>query len=108
MVHRLSKPASSARRARRESSGPMCAASVPSGKPASEIPSFIVTMVAGWPPGIQGPVGPWVCQYHPRAARWGDTVGMEAQTAGMEGEGIGAYIQAWRHRVQPADVGLPG
>jgi transcriptional regulator with XRE-family HTH domain len=24
-----------------------------------------------------------------------------------EGEGIGPYIQAWRHRVQPADVGLP-
>jgi len=22
-------------------------------------------------------------------------------------EGIGAYIQAWRHRIQPADVGLP-
>lgn len=25
----------------------------------------------------------------------------------QEGNGIGAYIQAWRHRVQPADVGLP-
>jgi len=24
-----------------------------------------------------------------------------------EGEGVGAYIQAWRHRTQPADVGLP-
>ena len=23
------------------------------------------------------------------------------------GEGIGDYIQAWRHRIQPADVGLP-
>jgi transcriptional regulator with XRE-family HTH domain len=25
----------------------------------------------------------------------------------QEGEGVGSYIQAWRHRVQPADVGLP-
>jgi transcriptional regulator with XRE-family HTH domain len=24
-----------------------------------------------------------------------------------EGDGVGSYIQAWRHRVQPADVGLP-
>lgn len=24
-----------------------------------------------------------------------------------EGDGIGSYIQAWRHRVKPADVGLP-
>ncbi len=24
------------------------------------------------------------------------------------GEGIGAYIRAWRHRLQPADAGLPG
>lgn len=24
-----------------------------------------------------------------------------------EGDGIGSYIQTWRHRVQPADVGLP-
>ena len=22
-------------------------------------------------------------------------------------DGIGAYVRAWRHRVQPADVGLP-
>ena len=25
----------------------------------------------------------------------------------QDGDGIGSYIQAWRHRVQPADVGLP-
>jgi transcriptional regulator with XRE-family HTH domain len=24
-----------------------------------------------------------------------------------EGDGIGSYLQAWRHRVQPSDVGLP-
>lgn len=25
----------------------------------------------------------------------------------QDGDGIGSYIQAWRHRVQPVDVGLP-
>jgi transcriptional regulator with XRE-family HTH domain len=36
-----------------------------------------------------------------KGAWWGETVGVQA------GEGIGSYIQAWRYRLQPQDVGLP-
>ena len=80
----------------------MRAVSVPSGKPPIEIPSFIVTMLG---PRLAG---------HPGPAR---TVGLRSTTqkapggvrlvGWRQGDGIGPYIQAWRHRLQPADVGLP-
>ena len=73
MVHKLSKPASSARRAKRESSGPICAASVAIGKPLIEIPIFMVTMLGPMQSGSQGPLRPWDCQYHPQAAVLGQT-----------------------------------
>ncbi len=51
--------------------------------------------------GSQGPDGPWDCQYHPELARWCETTGVQA------GDGLGSYIQAWRHRLQPAEAGFP-
>src|SRR5712691_5802619 len=101
MVHKLSNPASSARRASRRKSGAMCSASVPIGNPPSEIPSFMATMFGRRRRGSQGPDGPWDCQYHPELARWCETTGVQA------GDGLGSYIQAWRHRLQPAEAGFP-
>ena len=73
MGHKLSKPASSARRAERESSGAIFAVSVASGKPLIEIPIFMVTMLGPMRSGSQGPRRPWDGQYHPQAAVFGKT-----------------------------------
>ncbi len=60
-----------------------------------------MAMLGRFWPAVQGPDEPWDCQYHPEAARRGETVGVQP------GDGIGSYIQAWRHRLPPVDVGLP-
>lgn len=73
MVHKLSKPASSARRAEPESSGPIRTASVALGKPLIEMPIFMLTMVGPMQSVNQGPLRPWDCQYHPQAAVLGQT-----------------------------------
>ena len=73
MVHKLSKPASSARRAERDSSVPIVAVPVAIGKPLIEMPSFMVTMVGPMRSGNQGPGRPWDCQYHPQGAVIGQT-----------------------------------
>jgi len=73
MVHKLSKPASSARRAEPDSSGPICTASVAIGKPLIEIPIFMVTMVGPMQSASQGTLRPWDCQYHPQVAVLGQT-----------------------------------
>jgi transcriptional regulator with XRE-family HTH domain len=71
--------------------------------------------------GIQGPAGPWDWQYLLEAATRNrpplpptrnraplPTGRRRCETAGVQaGEGIGTYIQAWRHRLAPADAGLP-
>src|SRR5277367_5431359 len=79
----------------------MRSALVPSRKPASEMPSFMVTMLDRCGPRSQAPVRPWDWQYQAEMARGDHTGGVEA------GDGIGSYIQAWRHRLEPADAGLP-
>jgi transcriptional regulator with XRE-family HTH domain len=48
----------------------------------------------------QDPRRPWDWQYHPAGGRLGQTGRVSAS------DGIGSYIQAWRGRIQPGDVGL--
>lgn len=61
----------------------------------------MVTMVGRGQPGSQGPSDRGTASTTQQAGGWGDTGGVQAV------DGIGAYLQAWRHRLQPADVGLP-
>jgi len=61
----------------------------------------MVTMLGPARSGNQGLLRPWDCQYHPEGA-------FSARLGRVQtGEGVGSYIQAWRHRLQPVDVGLP-
>jgi transcriptional regulator with XRE-family HTH domain len=61
----------------------------------------MLTMLDRYWPGSQAPARPWDWQYQAETARRDHTGGVEA------GDGIGSYIQAWRHRLEPADAGLP-
>jgi transcriptional regulator with XRE-family HTH domain len=101
MVHKLSTSASSARRAKRESNGAMRAASVPTGKPPIEIPSFMMTMVdRSWSDNQD--------QVDRGTANTTQNPPAQVRLDGVQAnDGIGPYVQAWRHRLQPVDAGLP-
>lgn len=71
------------------------------GKPPIEIPSFIPTILNASPAANQGSFDRGTASTTHTARTGARLVEVQA------GDGIGSYIQAWRHRLEPADAGLP-
>src|SRR6266496_595991 len=107
MVHRLSKPASSAWRARPATTGPMRAVGIGQEKSVIRIPSCTRSRLAPPRRTAQALLVRGTGSTTPIGRRRGRLDGVQGSEIGPERDSVASYLRAWRARLQPADVGLP-